>query len=477
RWLHPRDGGEIIPRTPRVELPFGEHLAEPAMTIRELTNLYEIDREYPLHIDWMAKNRLNRFMAFLNVEGSLEAFAELEPELAVRDMDATLGHHSFRFLLPPEEHFEPHPEWYALIDGERTPDWQLCSSNPEVAERVAERVCELFDAHPTVEMFGLWPNDGFGWCECEACLELEQQRPSQFRPEHPQRTETYLRFVNAVARRVAEVHPDRRFSALAYVNYADAPEQVRPAENVAVCFAPFQRCLKHPLRSDVQCDRMNAEYAREFERWREVTSGDLYVFSYLMQIHTLSLPYPIQAMLQKNWRWLIDTGCDGFTMEFVPEEWGAFGANAYLTARLAWQPGMDVEAWLAEHEAAIYGPAAERMGEYRRELAAVLVDGGPCTGHYDLTWTTRATERMLRPALEALGHARALAATGQKRHWQAVERAWVGMELLLRVGEWQRLIRDGLDERAEEAKAGLLRFARENVQGGGVDLRRYESAL
>ncbi|MFW5867012.1 MAG: hypothetical protein ACOCX2_04300, partial [Armatimonadota bacterium] len=41
RWLHPRDGGEIIPRIPRIELPLGEHVAEPAMAIRELTNLYE----------------------------------------------------------------------------------------------------------------------------------------------------------------------------------------------------------------------------------------------------------------------------------------------------------------------------------------------------------------------------------------------------------------------------------------------------
>lgn len=478
RWLHHRDGGEIVPRIPRIELPLGEHRAQPAMAHRELTNLYEIDREYPLHIDWMAKNRLNRFMAFLNVEGSLEAYASLiEPELAVRDMGATLGHHSFRFLLPPDHHFSEHPEWYALIGGERSPDGQLCTSNPEVTERVAQRVCDLFDAHPSVEMFGLWPNDGFGWCECEDCARIEEQRPSRFRPEHSRRTETYLRFVNAVAARVAEQHPDRRLSALAYVNYADAPERVRPAENVAVCFAPFQRCFKHPLRPDVRCGRMNAAYAREFERWREVTAGDLYLFSYLMQIHTLSLPYPIHGMLRENWRWLIDAGCDGFTMEFAPVEWGAFGANAYLIARLAWDPEMDVEAWLAGHEAAVYGPAAERMADYRRELARALVEQGPCTGHYDLTWTRRADERMLRPALDAFGQARALAATGERRHWQAAQQAWVGLELLLGTGRWQRLLREGLQERADEARRSLLDFAREQAQSGAVDVRRYERVL
>ncbi len=475
RWLHPRDGGEIIPRTPRVEVPSGEHVAEPAMVHRELTNLYVIDREYSLHIDWMAKNRLNRFMAFLNVKGSQAAFEELEPELAARDMDATLGHHSFRFLLPPEERFAEHPDWYALIDGERNPDGQLCTSNRAVIERVAERICELFSAHPTVEMFGLWPNDGFGWCECSECAGNAQ--PSQLWQGHARRTDTYLRFVNDVAALVAEEHPERRLSALAYVNYADAPEEVRPAENVAVCFAPFQRCLKHPLGPDVECDRANAAYAREFERWREVTDGDLYAFTYLTQIHTLSLPYPIYEMIARNQRRLVDAGCDGFTAEFVPEEWGAFGANVHLLARLAWEPGMDVAAWLGERDGAICGPAAEQMGEHRRELAATLVEGGACTGHYDLTWTRGATEEVLQPALEAMGRARALAATGEKRHWQAVQHAWVGQELLLRVARWQRLLRDGREALADEARQETLAFAREHADSGAVDMNRYERIL
>jgi hypothetical protein len=60
---------------------------------------------------------------------------------------------------------------------------------------------------------------------------------------------------------MSQLTNDRRLSALAYVNYADAPERVRPAENVAVCYAAFHRCFKHPLRPDVSCDRMNAAWA------------------------------------------------------------------------------------------------------------------------------------------------------------------------------------------------------------------------
>jgi hypothetical protein len=117
----------------------------------------------------------------------------------------------------------------------------------------------------------------------------------------------------------------------------------------------------------------------------------------------------------------------------------------------------------------------------------LLVEAGPCTGHYDLSWTERATDRLLRPALEALGRARAPAATGEKRHWEAVQRAWVGLELLLRMGEWRRLVRDAAAEpevrrpslrrRAVQAAHELLEFARAQADSGAVEVGRYERVV
>ena len=105
------------------------------------------------------------------------------------------------------------------------------------------------------------------------------------------------------------------------------------------------------------------------------------------------------------------------------------------------------------------------------------MEGGPCTGHYDLTWTRRADERTLRAAMEALGRARVLAATGEKRHWQATEQAWGGLGLLLRVGSGQRLLATGREGRACAARAELQEFAREQAKSGALDMRRYELVL
>ena len=438
RWPAEFEGGEIVPRNTDLALAPCDETHAPVFSHRAFSNFPDIDERTVQMVDWMCKNRFNRFMVFANMEGSFERYREvLKPHLALRGMSVEMGHHSFRYWLPPGEFFEPHPEWYSAVGGRRIPDGQLCTSNPQVGEMVAERICAFFAENPEVDMVGLWPNDGYGWCECEACLAQEPQRPALLYPRHPARTDTYMGFVAKVAGRVAQAHPDRRLSALAYVNYVEPPrEQVPP--NVAVCFAPMHRCFKHPLNAPPECIKDNARYAELFTRWREQVPGALYLFCYLMLIDCCSLPYRITRMLRENFAWLAQHGCDGYVMEFKPEEWGPFGVNGHVIGRLSWDTDMDVEAWLDDYYHCLYGPAAEEVAAFWERYVDDFIAPGPCVYHYDLGYTRRATHQLLRPALEHLGRARALAASGEKRHWEAVERAHISAELLLRMGEWQR---------------------------------------
>lgn len=438
RWLADFEGGEVIPRNTDLALDQCDETHAPVFSHRAFSNFPDIDERTVRMVDWMCKNRFNRFMVFANMEGSFERYREaLRPHLALRGMSVEMGHHSFRYWLPPGEFFEQRPQWYSEVRGRRIPDGQLCTSNPQVAETVAERICAFLGENPDVDMVGLWPNDGYGWCECAQCLGQERQRPALLYPQHPARTETYMAFVATVAERVAQAHPDRRLSALAYVNYVEPPREHTPP-NVAVCFAPMHRCFKHPLNAPRACTRHNVQYAKLFTGWREKVPGALYLFCYLMLIDTCSLPYRITGMLRENFAWLARHGCDGYVMEFKPEEWGPFGVNGHVIGRLSWDLGMDVDAWLEEYHHDLYGPAADEMAAFWRRYVDDFVTPGPCVYHYDLTYTRRATPQLLRPALAHLGRARALAATGEKRHWEATARAHISAELLMRMGEWQR---------------------------------------
>jgi hypothetical protein len=294
--------------------------------------------------------------------------------------------------------------------------------------------------------------------------------------------------VNAVAQRLDETNPGKNLSALAYVNYVEPPT-IPVARNVDVCFAPMNRCFKHPFQGDPECTRANARYAEFFDGWRQAVEGELYLFEYTMLIDMCSLPFRLTDMYPPNWSWLAEHGCDGFVMEYKSEEWGLYGLNGYLLGRYAWEPNLDLPAFLREHYADLYGPAAEEMAAFFEVYMRDFVRPGPCVYHYDLSYTQRATEALLEPALAHLGRARLQAAKGEKQHWQAVERTRVGVELLIRFGEWQRAWRDanlapeGTGKRAvllrdaHEAAERLIRFAGEHSKSGALYAPRIEAVV
>lgn len=453
RWLSVFEGEEIVPRRETLAVPCEERTFTPGFTHRAFTNYPAIDRRTVSMVDWMAKHGFNRFMIFANMDGSFEAYKKiLKPELVARGMKIEMGHHSFRYFLPPEEFFAAHPEYYALLGGERSSGGQVCTSNPEVAEVMARRVCEFLSAHPEIDTVGLWPNDGYGWCECAQCLQEEPQEPSWPYESQPRRTDTYLKFVNRVAEVVAREHADRRLSALAYVNYVQPPRDVTPLPNVKVCFAPFQRCFKHSLSERAGrphhaeeghrgagdgCRRNNAEYARLVEQWRALAPGELYLFEYLMLIDMFSLPYRITGVLPVDLQNYASVGIDGYVLEFKPEEWGAYGVNANLIGALSWDPHRDATEYLDHHGRDLYGAAADEMAAYFAALERDFIASGPCVHHYGLEYTRRATPQLMRPALEHLGRAIAIAARGDRNQREHVQQAQVGAQWLMKVGEWR----------------------------------------
>lgn len=488
RWLAEFEGGEIIPRLETLAVPCEEQQFRPAFSYRAFTNFPDINIRTVAMVDWMAKNRFNRFMVFANVSGSFEAYERfLRRELVARGLQVEMGHHSFCYFLPPGEFFDAHPEYYALLDGERTAEGQLCTSNPAVVELVTERLGQFLDDHPEIDTVGLWPNDGYGWCQCPACLALEPQEPAALYPEHPRRTDTYLQFVNAVAERLARTHPDRFLSALAYVNYVEPPRRVVPLPNVKVCFAPFQRCFKHPLAGPEDCVRPNATYAHLLAQWRALLPGPLYLFEYFILIDMLSVPYRIGEVLKADLQYYAAVGADGYVLEFTPSEWGPYGLNAHLIGRLSWNPYDDLESFLENYAEDLYGPAAEQMRRYFEAFDHDFVAAGPCVYHYDLEYTRRATPQLLRPACDHLGQALALAATGERRHREAVLRAQVGTQLLLRLGQWRNLaakLRQEAPERRAEywqavqaSEQELSEWVRTQAKTDAIDVAALTSRL
>ncbi len=161
-----------------------------------------------------------------------EALAAIDPRLA-RDSNLWIDH-SAGFLIPKALYYDQHPEYYALLgngtrigkdafDDKRTP---LCLSNPDVRRISIERTLKWIESQPDKTIFPVTYGDTRIWCACEPCRQLDEA-PGQ----HAARL---LTWANAIARAVAEKHPEIIIITFAYGGSDQAPANIKPEPNMRI---------------------------------------------------------------------------------------------------------------------------------------------------------------------------------------------------------------------------------------------------
>ncbi len=74
--------------------------------------------------------------------------------------------HTFDTLLPPDEWFDSHPEYFSMVKGRRMKSrTQLCLTNPDVLRIVTSNVLERIRKDPGAKFYGVSQNDWYNFCE------------------------------------------------------------------------------------------------------------------------------------------------------------------------------------------------------------------------------------------------------------------------------------------------------------------------
>jgi hypothetical protein len=359
RWLVPGPLGEVVPEIEEFTLPGGETTHEPAFFHREISSPGAPGMTKAEIVDWEVKNRLNRDFNLRN-----------EPEWSQRG-GGVLWHwiaHNYNFMLPPEEYFEKNPDWFALYKNRRVvlgkESGNVCTTNPGLIDYFSDFIVKWFDENPEGSIFPLSPPDGMiRWCECPDCLALGGRN---FTPgPEGSMSRRQVTFVNEVARRVGKKHPDRKILLLAYQNFVDPVEDLTMEPNVIVQpvnYGAFGKPMTHPA---------NQRQRERFEGWSKVSapgSGTPGIWDYiLLQADGLSgprqAPLPLSRVMAENLRFLHGLGGRLYFTQAGPSS----DSNPfvfYATAKLLWNPGLDVKELLADFCRDFYGPAAGTMEQY-----------------------------------------------------------------------------------------------------------------
>ena len=276
------------------------------------------------------------------------------PQGVQYDFDGTC--HSYFRYISPDEFFDAHPEYFSEINGRRVRDeTQLCLTNPQVLDIVAERILTRMKDYPHFRQHNFSQMDWYSNCECEKCRAINAKYKT------PGGTQYW--FVNELAKRTSKIYPHKLIGTLAYMYTEEPPVGLEMHPNVAVWLCHmFPCCDSHPIAA---CPR-NADFKRRAQAWSKICRH-LYAWHYIVDFAHYYNPFPNFRAMFADFKFYNELGFEGVFAQAMGHGGGGGEFSllrGYLASELLKDPNRDGRKLIREFLAGYYGPAAEPIGRY-----------------------------------------------------------------------------------------------------------------
>jgi hypothetical protein len=293
--------------------------------------------------------------------------------------------HTILKLLPPEEYFLAHPDWYiytpeddkntgdygyaetiALMARSKLPQpwidlavktrrqpYDVCQSSPGALDAVTAALRrQLEEKYPTWQyppkIVLVTQNNGAWECKCDACLATTRREGSP--------SGTWIAFVNTIARRIEKDYPDVLIGVMAFVHTEKPPAHVRPHKNVVVYSIPVSSNRKLPLTEVPQ--------GQWVARWCEIAQH-VYIWEHEPNWRNRVQPHPNHFILPQNLRFWSEHGVKAVMVEASGGKANEFiRMRAYVACQLMWDPSQDGRELIIEYLRGYYGDAGPFLLEW-----------------------------------------------------------------------------------------------------------------
>lgn len=276
--------------------------------------------------------------------------------------------HTFALYFPPDQYFDAHPEYYALVSGVRSRNAQLCLTNADVKALMKQKVRNSIvtsyasaDAQglPRPKIFSVTPNDWEGFCQCGVCQPIINSKGNS----------GYLvGFVNEIAADIATTHPEVKIDTFAYWYYIDPPlGGVTPNANVLIRYANISQDLLHNINH-----ANNASLRTKLQAWKAITAN-LYFWDYGINYYP-NPPMPAAYDGQADFQYFNNQALGGVLVEHEGTITGdMWDMKVWLTAKYMENPNLNLAAAMSDFTSKYYGAAATHVDNYLSQ-AKTLTD-------------------------------------------------------------------------------------------------------
>ena len=266
--------------------------------------------------------------------------------------------HTFNRLVPPDEYFNEHPEYFSELNGYRIKDGQLCLSNPEVLKITITNLSKKIAENPNAQIWSVSQNDNYNYCCCEKCKPVDEKYDTH--------AGTVIEFVNKVAREF----PDKTISTLAYQYSRKAPIGIVPEKNVNIMLCSIECDRSRPL----EIMSSDSSFQKDLADWGKLTNN-IWLWDYVVQFRNYLDPFPNLHVLQPNLQFFAKYNC---AMMFQQGSGGSISEfhelRTYLIAKLLWDPNIDIDAVMDDFLNGYYGDAGPIIRKYIDKMHKALVE-------------------------------------------------------------------------------------------------------
>ncbi|MBE0648183.1 MAG: DUF4838 domain-containing protein [Bacteroidales bacterium] len=267
--------------------------------------------------------------------------------------------HTFHRLIPWEDYFEEHPDWFALMNGKRIID-QPCLSNPEMLKITLNKLGTEMILQPDKTIWSVSQNDNFSYCQCDACKKIIREEGSPAGP--------IIRFVNEVATKF----PDKTISTLAYQYSRKAPLKTKPLDNVQVMLCTIELNRSKPIREDASSE----SFMKDMEAWGKICNH-IYLWDYSVNFNHHVNPFPNLHILQSNIQLFTENNIHEHFQQSNTGNGHEFSElKSYLISRLLWNPDVNADSVLTEFLNGYYGEAGHFINQYIHLLSHEMEKSG-----------------------------------------------------------------------------------------------------
>ncbi|MBN2315199.1 MAG: DUF4838 domain-containing protein [Sedimentisphaerales bacterium] len=318
-----------------------------------------LDRFYhpPLRFRWSYYGETNQNPAFatrIRVNTVTD-----DPKLGGKT-GLNLINHSFHHYLPAKKYGKDHPEYFALVDGERKLEMggggpELCLTNPDVLHIVTDTILDALKKHPDMENVSVSQNDNDKYCRCPECAAIDEREGTPMG--------SILTFVNAVADAVAKDYPDVMIGTLSYWYSRKPPKTIKPRPNVQIQLCSIECCMLHPI-NDPNCEK-NVQFCQDLARWGSMCKN-ISIWNYNTNFSNYLLPCPNLRVIEPNIRYFVANNAIGIFMQAAGNALGAELSDLrnYVMANLLWDPNKSGQKLIDEFLDLHYGRAAEPIRRF-----------------------------------------------------------------------------------------------------------------